>query len=239
MKKQKAELKRFRRLSRAGQFAISAYEEDSSMMVDEDGEEEEREYLPEIGADGRPSSPFLEDPDDFSDDDSTASSSEPLSPTAQADKDARVRAEDEERLRLDLSRHRELLMDTQRMNKSLQRCLTWTEDLIKGGRKALDYRVPTTDVRIGGHVLSSDDFDGQSVQADDDDEEENASQADDNESPLDQLDVPDNAIKPDRHYSNDHRVIFGHPSQLRSPLTMARDNPNHAQASFRNISETF
>lgn len=109
---------------------------------------------------GRPSSPFMSEPtEDYSDDDdgdSTNSSAAPLSPTAQAAKDAKHRADDEERLRLDLDRHRELLLDTQRMNKSLQRCLTWTEDLITNAKKALDYKVPS-DAQLGGRILTDDD----------------------------------------------------------------------------------
>lgn len=243
MKKQKAELKRFRRLSRAGQFAVSTFQENSTNILDEGGDEAQ-DHLPDFGADGRPSSPFLEDPledlDEFSDDDSTNSSAEPLSPNTRADKDARIRAEDEARLRLDLSRHRELLMDTQRMNKSLQRCLTWTEDLIKGGRKALEYQVPIKDVNLGGHVLSGyDDFDEQSVRAEDEDDEDDVSQTNDNESQAGPIDMPDTDVGLRIQHGNDHHVVFGQPSQLKSPLTMSRHNPNHAQASFRNLGGTF
>jgi hypothetical protein len=137
LRKQKAELKRFRRLSRAGQFAAaqrrtSDAEEDLSTL-------DEEPDLPDFDDDdegARPSSPFHSQPDeDSSDEESTNSSAVPLSPGAQAARDAAQRADDESRLRLDLSRHRELLMDTQRMNQSLQRCLYWTEGLIKDGRK--------------------------------------------------------------------------------------------------------
>lgn len=159
IRKQKAELKRFRRLSRAGQFDVTAIDNQTKehlSPLDEEGDK-----LPDFdGGTGRPSSPFEPEPaEDYSDDgdvDSTSSSTHPLSPTAQADSDAKHRAEDEERLRLDLSRHRDLLLDTQRMNKSLQRCLTWTEDLIIHGKKALEYQVPS-DVKLGGRILTEDD----------------------------------------------------------------------------------
>ncbi|KAF2454225.1 hypothetical protein BDY21DRAFT_353380 [Lineolata rhizophorae] len=40
-----------------------------------------------------------------------------------------------------------------KMNQSLKRCLGWTEELIKDGRKALEYRVRVSDVKLGGRVL--------------------------------------------------------------------------------------
>ena len=79
-----------------------------------------------------------------------------MSPTAQADHDARHREKDEEKLRRDLLKHRALLLDTQRMNQSIQRCLLWSEALVKGGKKALEHNVHSTDLRLGGRVLSDD-----------------------------------------------------------------------------------
>ena len=90
------------------------------------------------------------------DDESSILSSEPLSPSAQAAHDARQRMKDEQRLQLDLSKHQELLVDSQRMNQSLKRCLGWTEELIKEGRKALSYQVRVSDIAMGGRVLGTD-----------------------------------------------------------------------------------
>ncbi|RDA93231.1 hypothetical protein CP533_6509 [Ophiocordyceps camponoti-saundersi (nom. inval.)] len=70
--------------------------------------------------------------------------------------DAR-RKRDERRLQLDLSKHRDLLVDSQKMNQSIKRCLDWTEMLIKDGQKALAYRVRPADVSFGGRVLGPDD----------------------------------------------------------------------------------
>lgn len=159
IRKQKAELKRFRRLSRAGQFNVTAIDRAATDHMAT--LREEADDLPDLdGHVGRPSSPFMSEPaDDFSEEDdvdSANSSAHPLSPGAQAEEDAKHRVDDEERLRLDLNKHRELLLDTQRMNKSLQRCLTWTEDLIQHGKKALEYQVPS-DVKLGGRILTDDD----------------------------------------------------------------------------------
>jgi len=50
-------------------------------------------------------------------------------------------ARDTKRLQLDLSRHRALLVDSQKLNQAMKRCLDTTESLISEGRKALEYRV--------------------------------------------------------------------------------------------------
>jgi hypothetical protein len=223
LRKQKAELKRFRRLSRAGQFAVpqrSSDNEEDLSTLDEEAD------LPDFDDDdegARPSSPFHSQPEeDFSDDDSTNSSAVPLSPGAQADRDAAQRAEDESRLRLDLSRHRELLLDTQRMNQSLQRCLYWTEGLIKDGRKALDYQVASSEVKLGGRILSGDDVD------------DTSSHVDYAES-IQSLDEQPGALpdfgEPDRRSVGSEMDSGIDLMGKRGPLTMARDNPHHSRLS--------
>jgi hypothetical protein len=219
LRKQKAELKRFRRLSRAGQFMAPQSPDGNDLSTLDKVDD-----LPDFDEDdegARPSSPFHSQPDDtdYSDEESTNSSTVPLSPGARADRDAAQRAKDETRLRLDLSRHRELLLDTQRMNQSVQRCLYRTEGLIKDGKKALDYQVPYNDVKLGGRILSEDDY------------EEKASQADQAEM----------VYGVDEHFVA--VVDFGEPDRRsvgsemdsgidlmakRETLTMARDNPHHS-----------
>lgn len=222
LRKQKAELKRFRRLSRAGQFALprrrsSGAEEDLSIL------DEEVEF-PDFDDDdegARPSSPFHSQPEeDSSDEDSIGSSAVPLSPGAQAQRDAAQRAEDESRLRLDLSRHRELLMDTQRMNQSLQRCLYWTEGLIKDGRKALDYQVASSEVQLGGRILSGDDVDDSTSQAE---YAESVRSIDDQPGAL-----PDFG-EPDRRSVGSEMDSGIDLMSKRGALTMAKDNPHHSQ----------
>lgn len=178
LRKQKSELKRFRRLSRAGQFNVTATD---TLVTDRLSTLTEDDDFDDLDVGGRPSSPFMSDPaDDYSDEDdehsTNSSSAAPLSPAAQAMKDEKQRADDEKRLRQDLDRHRELLLDTQRMNKSLQRCLTWTEDLIQQGKKALHYEVPSEVISLGGRILTDDD-----VEAADNDDAESSTQAGDEE----------------------------------------------------------
>jgi hypothetical protein len=82
-----------------------------------------------------------------------------LSPSAQLERDEAHRFKDEKRLQLDLTKHRDLLLDSQKMNQSLKRCMNWTEQLIKDGQKALEYQVRPSDVKLGGRVLVAEDDD--------------------------------------------------------------------------------
>ena len=93
------------------------------------------------------------DDSDYSESESTSGDSQ-LSSSLVFKRDARHRKQDEKRLQLDLSKHRELLVDSQKMNQSLKRCLSWTEELIKEGKKALEFQVRVSEVEIGGRVLA-------------------------------------------------------------------------------------
>jgi hypothetical protein len=77
-----------------------------------------------------------------------------MSPGSLAEHDAKHRAHDEKRVMLDLAKHQEVLVDSQKMNQSLKRCLGWTEELIKEGQRALEYNVHVQDVELGGRVLA-------------------------------------------------------------------------------------
>ncbi|KAE8835282.1 hypothetical protein HRS9122_07552 [Pyrenophora teres f. teres] len=157
IRKQKAELRRFRRMSRAGHFAADHMESltDTSAIGsvsmgnlsdmsegDEDYDEDEEEE---------------EEDEDEEDSSESSLDDSALSPGAQQERDEAHRARDEKRLQLDLSKHRDMLNDSQKMNQSLRRCLGWTEQLIKDGQKALEYKVNVSDVKLGGRVLISED----------------------------------------------------------------------------------
>ncbi|KAK3057969.1 hypothetical protein LTR09_001046 [Extremus antarcticus] len=160
IRKQKSELKRFRRLSRAGRFSFAPGEgsaarlSDGLSVVGEEDEDDEAMF-------GMPSG-LSEFYDNMSDDDdqSLASSSEPLSPSAQSNRDRSRLERDEKHLQHDLAKHKELLVQSQAMNQSIKRCTSATEDMIREGKKALEYHVRVSDVKMGGRVLS--------VHADDD-----------------------------------------------------------------------
>lgn len=91
----------------------------------------------------------LDDEEDFfSDDDSNYTESSDV---------ARRRARDEKRLIQDLQRHQQILLDSQKLTQSIQRCLNCTDELIKDGTKALAYQVEANDLELGGRVLNHDD----------------------------------------------------------------------------------
>ncbi len=157
MRKQTAELRRYRRLSRSGRLSIatsaSMRTSGASLFQSEDGTP-----LSDMSEDEEESS---EEDSSFSDGDDSDEAS--LSPRAMAESDARHRKKDEKRLQLDLTKHQQLLIDSQKMNQSLKRCLGWTEELINEGKKALDYHVRVSDVELGGRVLAPDEVEGEDM----------------------------------------------------------------------------
>ncbi|KAI5859683.1 hypothetical protein GGS23DRAFT_584689 [Durotheca rogersii] len=161
LRKQTAELRRFKRLSLVGLSSLSSNPlsgeasagalpepqditaanlgdlgEEDAAAEDEEGEEEEEEKADEA--------------EESCDSDSA---SESLSPSAIAERDIRHRKRDEQRLQLDLSKHQQVLVDSQKINQSIRRCLDWTDALIDEGKRALQYRVRVSDVPLGGRVL--------------------------------------------------------------------------------------
>ncbi|MCJ1482973.1 hypothetical protein MMC06_003139 [Schaereria dolodes] len=154
MRKQNAELRRLRRLSRTGRLSMVS----SSRSVTS-------RYSTFSGLDGSNDISGMSEHEDeldlSEDEDDVSLGSASYSPAAQVEHSARLRAKDEKRQWLDLTRHQELLIDSQKMNQSLKRCLGWTEDLITEGRKALDYRVLVDDMGVvGGRVLTPDETGG-------------------------------------------------------------------------------
>lgn len=157
LRKQTAEIRRYRRLSRSGR--LSSITSAVSSRVPSEALTDIPISLSDLSEEEHSHASDEEDHDSFDESDissaDSASISDPLDPH---DEKAFAKAEgrrkrDENRLHLDLSKHRELLVDSQKINQSLKRCLSWTEVLIKEGQKALEYRVNVADVAFGGHVL--------------------------------------------------------------------------------------
>ncbi|KIW72472.1 hypothetical protein PV04_00662 [Phialophora macrospora] len=155
LRKQSTELRRYRRLSRSGRLSIApstrTVSEQTNFSLD---------TVTEIDSEGQHLSDFDEESDfsDHDDEDSSLLSTESGSVTSPSAR-SRQRARDEKRLMQDLSRHQQLLIDSQRLSQSIKRCLTCTDDLIREGNKALDYRVGIGDVNLGGRVLNDDELD--------------------------------------------------------------------------------
>ncbi|CAG8145737.1 unnamed protein product [Penicillium salamii] len=146
MRQQKAELRRFRRLSRSGRISMAPSARSFSgvaLSATSEMDEGESEYS-------------IQSPDDtseISDEDSIVDDGV-LSPGSLAEHDAKHRVHDEKRVMLDLAKHQEVLVDSQKMNQSLKRCLNWTEELIREGQRALEYNVHVQDIELGGRVLA-------------------------------------------------------------------------------------
>lgn len=162
LRKQTAELRRYQRLSRSGRLSLgsmgSRIPSDSStvdggglaragMGLDDLSEEES-----EIAAEDAELEEELDEMDE-EDDMSGSEASGETSPGAAGLRREKRRA-DARRLQLDLSKHQQLLIDSQKINQSLKRCLGWTEELIKDGKRALAYQVRPSDVELGGRVLA-------------------------------------------------------------------------------------
>jgi hypothetical protein len=146
LRKQNTELRRFRRLSRSGRLSMTASVRSISggalSIVSESGDMSEFS-----SAHSNDELSEESDNDSFADDGTN-------SPNSLADHDARHRVSDEKRFMLDIAKHQELLVDSQKLNQSLKRCLGLTEELINEGKKALEYNVHVSDIDVGGRVLA-------------------------------------------------------------------------------------
>ena len=156
LRKQTTELRRFRRLTSTGRISIAPSKRSLSNRNISMSTTENSNFNSDSGEDAPMSLDFLSADED--EENGSCVSHEVRSPDSQSLHDARQRAKDERRLQLDLTKHQELLIDSQRMNQSLKRCLGWTEDLLSEGRKALAYQVQVSDIEVGGRVLAPDEL---------------------------------------------------------------------------------
>lgn len=154
MRKQNAELRRYRRLSRSGRLSVAPTSRSVSgkMSFLSDSAEESADETSPLDFDNEEN-----DNKDIQSDISSqsASSSRPSSPTSRA---GRSRFQDPKRPELDLAAHRALLLDSQKLNQSIKSCLERTESLIASGKTALESqaRAPTPEY-LGARVLTPDD----------------------------------------------------------------------------------
>ena len=155
MRKQNAELRRYRRLSRSGRLAVapSSRSVSGKMSLLSEDAEDTADYTSLLDSDSEGND---HDGDSLSGISShSATSSRLSSPTFRA---GRTRFRDPKVAQLDLAAHRALLLDGQQLNQSIKRCLAQSESLIASGKTALEYqaRAPTPE-NIGGRVLTPDD----------------------------------------------------------------------------------
>jgi hypothetical protein len=163
LRKQTAELRSYQRLSRSGRLSMasigSRIPSDSTTEggalaragIDLDNLSEEQS---EIDAEDAELDKLDEPEEEENDDDMSGSeASGEMSPGAKEIRHEKQRR-DERRLEVDLSKHQQLLVDSQKINQSLKRCLGWTEELIKEGKRALEYKVQASEIGLGGRVLA-------------------------------------------------------------------------------------
>ncbi|KAJ4420261.1 hypothetical protein N0V82_004472 [Gnomoniopsis sp. IMI 355080] len=149
LRKQTNELRRFKRLSRAGRLAGSRVVSDATTASETAEGPLNQLNLSDLSEEDSELDPLDEDLEsELSESDSTGSAG--ASPITMSSRDVRHRRQDEKRLQVDLSKHRQLLVDSQRMNQSIKRCLGWTEELISEGRRALAYQVRVSEVDVSG-----------------------------------------------------------------------------------------
>jgi len=155
MRKQALDLRRFRRISRrSGISSKRTTLGEIDVHSDEDDLSEDH------------SSPAYDDDEDDEDGgsniDSTEYTSRPESSFSPAAWTSSIpiptRLKKSSKPFLDLTRQRTLLIDSQKLNQSLKRCLGRTEEMIADAKKALDFQVRIDELEtLGGRVLTPDD----------------------------------------------------------------------------------
>ena len=153
MRKQHAELRSYRRLSRSGRLSVAPSSRSASGRKSTLSNTDT-----DVNSDDLLSPSETEDDehhkDGSSSKSSTSASSRPSSPLSRA---ARDRFHDQKTTPLDLTAQRALLLESQRLNQSIKRCLGRTEFLISSGRRALEFTVHPPEIEnLGPKVLTPD-----------------------------------------------------------------------------------
>lgn len=175
LRKQTAEIRRYQRLSRSGHLNMSSMSKqappESTMDVGElaqVGAGSDDLVGEESGSETGEADAELERLDEPDEEDESSGSEESgeVDPSTGERRHGKRRQE-ERRLDVDLSKHQQLLVDSQKINQSLKRCLGWTEELIKEGKRALEYKVRVSDVELGGRVLAPEEIERRAREEDD------------------------------------------------------------------------
>ena len=160
MRKQKAELRRYRRLSRTGRLSMPSSRSVSGTMSIFSGTDDTTGGEEGLSPSDSDSDPDQDDLDDISDL-STSPSSRPSSPT---NRSARTRFKDLKHMPLDLSAQRNMLLESQKLNQSIKRCLGQSESLLVFGKRALEYQERSPDVEnLGPKVLTPDEAEDDTI----------------------------------------------------------------------------
>ncbi|KAI9656262.1 MAG: hypothetical protein M1821_004925 [Bathelium mastoideum] len=158
IRKQKTELRRFRRLTRQSSlrnFSMAS----SARSTSYGGSTAEDSGVSGVGC-GIDGLDLDDEDEDDEDDDFDSEDYSDDEDEGEGEGGERKKEKDAKRLRLDLSKHREILVDSQKVNQSIKRCMGFTEELISQGKRALEYKVRVSDVKLGGRVLIEDEVEG-------------------------------------------------------------------------------
>lgn len=185
MRKQTAEIRRYRRLARSGRLQSIPGKKFSNHLYEDEVLDSDTASAPEWEASGAEEEEEEEEDGEGEDKESSPSEENDGEDEEGETSEANVKknnSHDGERLDLDLSKHRALLEASAKMNASLKRCQYISEQLINEGKKALEYKVQPSDVQLGGRVLSGDhDEEDEEGEGDGEDEESEESEEDDGE----------------------------------------------------------
>ncbi|KAH0610337.1 uncharacterized protein H6S33_011864 [Morchella sextelata] len=152
LKKQTAELRRYRRLSRSGRIpALPPKKKKKRRGSNEDPEDSEGYHV----KDGSDLDAEYEDGED-EEEEEEEEEEEDSDTTGEDGSVGKENCADEKRLKLDLSKHQELLDNSAKMNASLKGCQSIVDQLIMEAKKALEYKIRASDVHLGGRILSYD-----------------------------------------------------------------------------------
>lgn len=160
LRKQTNELRRFKRQARAGRLSSANAVPPSRVASSSTASDAPEGPLDNLGLSDlseEDSELDAEDEDlesELSESDSTGSAQ--MSSNGHAARHGRHGRRDEKRLQIDLSKHQQLLVDSQKMNQSLKRCLGWTEELISEGKRALAYQVRVSEVDVANGAAPDD-----------------------------------------------------------------------------------
>lgn len=165
MRKQNAEIRRYRRLSRCGRLSIKPSSRSASKTLSMLSETDDLRDSDDHSVQSSPALSAEDGEDDAEILSNSSSSNSSLAKEKPPSSDAsRLRVSDSKRLHLEFSRHRALLIESQKLNESLKRCLDWTEVLIADGKKALAFRVDVHGIeKRGGRVLLPDELEERGI----------------------------------------------------------------------------
>ena len=131
MRKQNAELRRFRRLSRCGRVSMSRAASGMKPPLSETDITIESDDLVSSSEDEGNATDMVSSPS------SNSTTSRPSSLKSRA---ARTRFQDPNYRELDTAAQRALLLDSRILNSAIKRCLSHTEELIVAGKQALNFQ---------------------------------------------------------------------------------------------------